>query len=90
LHREFIEEIGMDFDSMNPMENLTAKVEVPSKEGWPSYTFHQIGLIYSVKGLRACEPKQKGSLKHDWVDIRTIQKDAVSPFVWAIIQAESS
>lgn len=90
LHREFLEEVSMDFDSMKPMENLTTKVEVPSKEGWPSYTFHQIGLIYSVNGLRGCETKQKGSLKHDWVDIRTLQKDAVSPFVWAIIRAESS
>lgn len=89
LHREFLEEIGMDFKSMNPMENLTAKVEVPSKEGWPSYTFHQIGLIYSVKGLHALGTEQRGSLKHDWVNIRTLQKDAVSPFVWEIIQANT-
>ena len=89
LHREFLEEIGMDFESMNPMENLTTKVEVPSKEGWPSYTFHQIGLIYSVGGLHALGTKKSGSLKHAWVDIRTLQKHAVSPFVWEIIQASS-
>lgn len=89
LHREFLEEVGMDFKSMEPITNLTVKVEVPSKEGWPSYTFHQIGLIYSVKGLHALETEQKGSLKHEWVDIRTLQKDAVSPFAWEIIQANS-
>ena len=89
LHREFLEEIGMDFESMKPMQNLTVQVEMPSKEGWPSYTFHQIGLIYSVKGLHALGTGQKGSLKHEWVDIRTLQKDAVSPFAWEIIQANS-
>jgi hypothetical protein len=35
------------------------------------------------------EENQKGLLKSDWVDIRTLKKDAVSPFVWAIIQASS-
>lgn len=87
LRREFLEEIGMDFESMSPIENLTAKVEVPSKDGWPSYTFYQVGLIYCVKGLHALDTEKKGVLKHDWVDIRTLQKDAVSPFVWEIIQA---
>lgn len=89
LHREFIEEVGMDFDSMKPMDNLTVKVEVPSKDGWPSYTFHQIGLIYSVKGVHGWGIKQTGLLKHDWMDIRTLKKDTVSPFVWAVIQASS-
>ncbi len=90
LHREFLEEVCMDFKSMQPITNLTAKVEMPSKEGWPSYTFHHIGLIYSVDGLHALGTKHKGSLNHEWVDIRILQKDAVSPFVWAIIQAEPS
>ncbi|MEI8329762.1 MAG: GNAT family N-acetyltransferase [Chlamydiia bacterium] len=90
LHREFLEEVGMDFKSMEPILNLTAKVEMPSKEGWPSYTFHQIGLIYSVNGLHALGTKQKGSLNHEWVDIRALHKDTVSPFAWEIIQANSS
>jgi ADP-ribose pyrophosphatase YjhB (NUDIX family) len=90
LHREFLEEVGMDFKSMEPITNLTAKVEMPSKEGWPSYTFHQIGLIYSVDGLHALGTNQKGSLHHEWVDIRTLHKETVSPFAWEIIQANLS
>ncbi|MBX9922899.1 MAG: GNAT family N-acetyltransferase [Rhabdochlamydiaceae bacterium] len=89
LHREFLEEVGMDFKSMEPITNLTAKVEMPSKEGWPSYTFHQIGLIYSVDGLHALGTECKGSLKHDWIDLQTLKQEEVSPFVWAISRAEA-
>ena len=89
LHREFIEETGMDFRSMNQIDNFSTVTRVPALHGKPEYHFHQIGLIYSVEGLHALEENKKGSLKHDWVAIRTLKKDAVSPFVWAIIQAGS-
>jgi GrpB-like predicted nucleotidyltransferase (UPF0157 family)/ribosomal protein S18 acetylase RimI-like enzyme/ADP-ribose pyrophosphatase YjhB (NUDIX family) len=89
LHREFIEETGMGFRSMNQMDNFSAVTRVPALNGKPGYEFHQIGLIYSVEGLHDLEKKQKGSLKCDWVAIQTLKKDAVSPFVWAIIQASS-
>lgn len=88
LHREFLEEVGMDFESMKPVTNLTVQVEMPSKEGWPSYTFHQIGLIYSVSGLREVKTS-KGSLKYSWVDSRTISEEKVSPFVWQLIKGEA-
>ena len=87
LHREFLEEIGQDFKFMEPISNLTAKVEVASKDGVSSYTLHQIGLIYFVDGLHELETKQKGALNYKWVDILTLHKDEVSPFVWEIIQA---
>jgi chloramphenicol 3-O phosphotransferase len=86
LHREFLEEVGLDFDSMELMTNLTAQVDMPSIERLPSYTFHQIGLIYAVTGLRGRKSEAVG-LEHSWVDIRTLRVDAVSPFLWAIIQA---
>lgn len=89
LHREFIEETGMDFRSMNQIDNFSAVARTPALHGKPGYEFHQIGLIYSVEGLHDLEENQKGLLKCDWVDIRTLKKDAVSPFVWAIIQASS-
>ena len=80
LHREFFEEVGMDFEVMKWMMNLTANVEMPT------YTFHQIGMIYSVTGL--CVKKNENQeLKHTWVDIRTLREDAVSPFLWTTIQA---
>ena len=89
LHREFIEETGMDFRSMNQIDNFSAVTRVLALNDKPGYEFHQIGLIYSVEGLHDLEENQKGLLKSDWVDIRTLKKDAVSPFVWAIIQASS-
>lgn len=89
LHREFLEEVAMDFDSMKPIANLTTRLEVPVKDGLPSYTFHHIGLIYSVDGLRLTETEQQGELEYGWVDTHSIRKETVSPFVWAVIQGES-
>lgn len=90
LHREFIEETGMDFRSMIQIDNFSALTSVPALNGKPGYEFHQKGLIYSVEGLHDLEGSQKGSLKCEWVDIRALKKDAVSPFVWAIIQGENA
>jgi len=78
LHREFLEEIGMDFDTMEWMMNLTANIEMPS------YTFHQIGMIYSIADLSA-KMNESAELKHTWVDIRTLSQKTVSPFLWAVI-----
>lgn len=89
LHREFIEETGMDFRSMNQIDNFSALTRVSASNGKPGYEFHQIGLIYSVEGLHELEESQKGALKCDWVDMRTLKKDAVSPFVWEIMKASS-
>lgn len=90
LHREFIEETGMDFRSMNQIDNFSAVTHVPAINGKLGYEFHQIGLIYSVEGLHDLEGRQKGSLKCEWVDIQALKKDTVSPFVWAIIQGEKA
>lgn len=91
LHREFIEETGMDFRSMNLIGNFSALTHVPALNGKPGYQFHQIGLIYSVEGfLYDLEASQKGSLKCEWADSRALKKDAVSPFAWAIIQGENA
>ena len=76
LHREFLEEVGMDFDSMEPLKNLTALVDIPGG------LFHQIGLIYSVTGLRTV--KEQRELKYKWVDLQSLQQEDVSPFVWSI------
>ena len=77
LHREFLEEIGMDFASMKWMMNLTSVVEMPT------YIFHQIGMIYSVAGLTA-KSNNGGELTHTWVDIRTLSQKTVSPFLWTV------
>lgn len=80
LHREFIEETGLDFNIMSPMDNFSALTHVPG------YDFHQIGLIYYVEGLHLVETNPKDALKHDWIDIETLTKDAVSPLLFAVIQ----
>lgn len=90
LHREFIEETGMDFRSMNHIDNFSVVTCVPALNGKPGFEFHQIGLIYSVEDLHDLEDCQKGSLKCEWVDVRTLKKNAVSPFVWAIIHGENT
>ena len=76
LHREFIEEVGMDFTSMELLTNLTARVEIPGG------LFHQIGLIYSVSGLFPVATETE--LKYTWIDIATLKEEEVSSFVWAI------
>lgn len=89
LHREFNEEVGMDFASMEPLVNLTAKVEVPRQENVSSYTFYQIGMIYTVNGLSKLDSHEKCELKYEWVEVSALQKEAVSPFVWMVIQPKN-
>lgn len=87
LHREFVEEVNMDFESMEQLANLTALVEVPCKGNYLPYKFHQIGLIYLVTGLRPVEADQKELLEHRWVEISTLQEEVASPFLWKIINS---
>lgn len=83
LHREFIEETGMDFKSMNPLDNFSALTHVPSLNGKPGYTFHQIGLVYSVEGL--CPSGTAGTLKYEWIDPASLTKDTLSPLAWSAV-----
>lgn len=88
LHREFIEETGMDFRSMKPMGNFFAMTQALPLNGKPGYDFHQIGLMYSVEGLYSLE-NTHCELKHEWVEWKPLKKEAVSPLLWAAIQSES-
>ncbi len=73
LHREFIEETGMDFKSMKLIKNAVANVDRPS------YSFHQIGLIYEVSGL--FQTGQKGSLNYSWVSFDSLESANMSPLL---------
>ncbi len=73
LRREFLEEVGMEFDRMALLDNFTTQLEFP---GW---AFHQIGLIYEVSGLRQTQP---AGMKNHWVEKSSLSRDAVSPFLW--------
>ncbi len=73
LHREFIEETGMDFKSMQHIKNAVANVDRSF------YSFHQIGLIYEVSGL--FQTGQKGSLNYSWISIDSLESSNMSPLL---------
>lgn len=80
LHREFIEETGMNFRSMNHIDNLSVVTRVPASNGKLGYAFHQIGLIYSVEGLQPSE--KTGILKYEWKEAASLKRDNTSPLAW--------
>lgn len=84
LRREFKEEVSMHFESMVFLCNLTEKVEVSNDND--SYSFHQIGLIYSISGLSPSGEKSKDSLRYQWKKIDEIEETEASPFVWKVVQ----
>lgn len=86
LHREFVEEVGMDFKAMQFLDNMTTCVEVHNSD--QHYQFHQIGLIYAVQGLVEMSGMTPG-LIYEWVDPQTLKQETVSPFVWNILRAAS-
>ena len=88
LHREFIEEVGMDFAALQLIDNCTVLVEIPGEKGLSSCSFYQMGLIYSVSGLHSLGPEHRAELKYAWIDVRMLKKENVSPFVWAMVQKD--
>lgn len=85
LHREFVEETGMDFKSMVLIDNFTALTTVPSLFEKPGYEFHQIGLVYSVEGLHPSAAA--GILKHEWLDAASLTREITSPLAWKVLKA---
>ncbi len=79
LRREFREEVGMAFQSMQWMENLTASTEGLNEDQTP-YTLHQVGLIYSVNNLLQI-PNQVAEMESFWIDLGQLSEMAISPFV---------
>ncbi len=88
LHREFIEETGMDFKSMNQIDNFATVTRVPAMNGKPGYAFHQIGLIYSVEELHPTGTP--GILKNEWVDAASLIREKTSPLAWKALMEVSS
>lgn len=70
LHREFIEETGMDFSKMDWFGNFSAITETEH------LIFHQIGLVYHVSELKTVS---QGQLQHEWVNIASLKKEQLSP-----------
>ena len=86
LHREFIEEVGMDFDSMSLIGNFSTCFDVSSED--QPYQFHHIGLVYSVAGLSKIQPNPTSLMYYAWVDIKNLSQEMVCPFVWEMVKEE--
>lgn len=69
LRREFLEEVGMEFAHMALFDNFSTVVEY----------FHQIGLIYTVSGLKKVQVE---GMKHTWIEMGNLNEENTSPFLW--------
>lgn len=79
LRREWLEEVGMSFATMQLFENVTALTDSFDEKGNP-YSLHQIGLVYLVFGLSPSD-LNKDTMPHAWVDFKELKPESVSPFV---------
>lgn len=82
LHREFIEETGMDFESMTFFDNFSGCFDFVIEN--QTYQFHHIGLIYSVVGLKSVGTED--SLPYKWANLQDLSQETVCPFVWEVIK----
>jgi chloramphenicol 3-O phosphotransferase len=83
LHREFIEEVGMDFESMTLLDNFSVCVHFNLEN--QTYRFHHIGLIYSVSGLKS-GALSSADLQYKWAELPSLSQETVCPFVWEVIK----
>jgi 8-oxo-dGTP pyrophosphatase MutT (NUDIX family) len=81
LRREFAEEVGMKFDSLQLIDNLTATIDVPKSSFNEPYLFYQIGMIYRVNGLSLIN-ETSGELQHSWVDLLALSEQESSELLW--------
>lgn len=73
----------MHFESMEFLCNLTERVDIPNDND--PYSFHRIGLIYSISGLYFSSETSKDSLKYEWKEMSKIPEAKASSFVLAVI-----
>jgi ADP-ribose pyrophosphatase YjhB (NUDIX family) len=82
LRREFLEEVGMQFDCMQLLSALTTQVNYIFDLDNTERDFHQLGVIYSIKGLKAATTSDTSErLVFSWVEPSTLTIDNTSPFV---------
>lgn len=76
LRREFVEEVAMEFDSLQLIDNLTVTFDAPST------SFFHIGMIYRVDTCRPMQKLNAPELQHTWVDPNTLSEEQCSPLLW--------
>lgn len=89
LRREFVEEVAMEFDSMQLIDNLTATIDVPSTPSNEPYVFHQIGMIYRVNGCRVIKDEQQGDLQHVWIEPEVLSHEKCSLLLWKFLKSNA-
>lgn len=82
LRRELLEEVAMEFDSMNLIANLSSTIQVNQTEVAPSYTFHHIGMVYGVEGCRLIKESQTGDLQPIWANLENLSEEECSALLW--------
>lgn len=82
LRREFAEEVAMEFDSLQLIDNLTAKINISLTSFNESHEFFHIGMIYRVSGCRSIREQALQELQHIWIDPKTLSKDQCSSLLW--------
>lgn len=82
LRREFVEEVSMEFDSLQLIDNLTARINVPAALPNDSYVFFHLGMIYRIDGCRSIREQALQELQHIWIDPKTLAQDQCSSLLW--------
>lgn len=85
IRRELVEEIAMEFDSLQLIDNLTATVHVPLTSANQASTFFHVGMIYKLNGCRSLSKQAVQELQHFWIDPKTLSKEECSSLLWKYI-----
>ena len=83
LRREFLEEVGMSFDEMLLLDNLSHVEEIDCDSS--PLSFHQLGQIYSIKGIKP-HPQVSSTDEFGWYPIHSLTQDRLTPFANMIIK----
>lgn len=77
LRREFLEEVGMTFEQMSVVDNVSHYLE--ALDSVPPYVFHQLGQLYSVTNLCvSADHIPEGEF--GWYSLKELNIDSLTPF----------
>ncbi len=81
LRREFYEELNMSFQSKRLLANFTNFIDSSN------FQYHQIGLIYTIEGLRAIDgPPHNDFLPQTWHMLTSLSQEQLSPIAWNTVK----
>lgn len=83
LRREFLEEVGMTFDKMHLLDNLSHTFEVMDEE--PNFIFHQFGHIYIVHRVQPSSYHYAEDV-FEWFEFAKLKREQLTPFAWEVVR----